>query len=68
VIFQLAFATVGVVVIVTALLLPVRQAGYAGILYSLNGVVGFALGVILGKKERKALERIQARAAAAANL
>jgi uncharacterized membrane protein len=68
VIFQLGFAAVGVVVIVTALLLPVRQAGYAGILYSLNGVVGFALGVILGKKERKALERVQARAAAAANL
>jgi hypothetical protein len=68
VIFQLGFAAVGVVVIVAALLLPVRHAGYAGILYSLNGVVGFALGTILGKKERLALEKVEARAAATANL
>lgn len=67
VIFQLGFAAVGVLVIVTALLLPVRHAGYAGILYSLNGVVGFALGTILGKKERLALERVQKQQAATTN-
>jgi len=59
VIFQLSFAGVGVLVIALALLLPVRHAGYAGIFYSANGVVGFALGSILGKRERLALERMQ---------
>jgi uncharacterized membrane protein len=65
VIFQLSFAAVGVLAIVMALLLPVRHAGYAGAFYSLNGVVGFAVGSILGKKERLALERMQKQAAAA---
>ncbi|HEX4602492.1 MAG TPA: TMEM175 family protein [Candidatus Angelobacter sp.] len=59
VIFHIGFASVGVIVIVTTLLLPVQRAGFAGLLYSLNGVVGFALGSILGKKERLALERMQ---------
>lgn len=68
VIFQLSFAGVGVLVIVLALLLPVRQAGYAGIFYSMNGVVGFVLGSLLGKRERLALERIQAKPAASPNL
>jgi hypothetical protein len=63
VIFQLSFAAVGALVIVLALLLPVGQAGYAGVFYSMNGVVGFALGSILGKRERLALERIQAKPA-----
>jgi uncharacterized membrane protein len=58
--FQLCFAAVGVTVIVLAVLLPVRYAGYAGLFYSMNGVVGFTLGSILGKKERLALERMQA--------
>jgi hypothetical protein len=49
-----------VLVIVLALLLPVRYAGYAGLFYSMNGVVGFALGSILGKKERLALEKMKA--------
>jgi uncharacterized membrane protein len=60
VIFQLSFAGVGLLVIALALLLPVEQAGYAGVLYSMNGVVGVALGSILGKRERLALERMQA--------
>lgn len=64
VIFQFGFAAVGVLVIVLALLLPVRHAGYAGIFYSMNGVVGFALGSILGKRERVALERMKANPAA----
>jgi hypothetical protein len=57
--FQLGFAGVGVLVIVTALLLPVQRAGYAGILYSLNGVVGFAFGSVLGKRERLALDKMR---------
>ena len=67
VIFQLSFAGVGVLVIVLALLLPVRDAGYAGIFYSMNGVVGFALGTILGKRERLALEKVQKQTAASAH-
>ena len=61
--FQLGFAVVGVLVIVLALLLPVRHAGYAGLFYSMNGVVGFALGSILGDKERLALARMQSSSA-----
>jgi uncharacterized membrane protein len=64
VIFQLGFAAVGVLVIVMALLLPVQHAGYAGIFYSMNGVLGFALGSTLGKRERLALEKAQKQAAA----
>jgi uncharacterized membrane protein len=59
VLFQLGFAGVGVMVIVLALLLPVRMAGYAGMFYSMNGVVGFVLGSILGKKERLSLEKMK---------
>jgi flagellar biosynthesis protein FlhB len=65
--FQLSFAAIGVVVIVLALLLPVRLAGYAGMFYAMNGVVGFALGSILGKRERRALERVKAESAAPAS-
>jgi uncharacterized membrane protein len=64
--FQLGFAAVGVLVIATALLLPVRYAGFAGLLYSLNGVVGFALGVILGKREQVALQKVKVQEAATA--
>ena len=60
VLFQLGFAAVGIIVIVLALLLPVQMAGYAGMFYSMNSVVGFALGSILGKKERLALDRMKA--------
>jgi uncharacterized membrane protein len=60
VIFHIGFALVGVLVIVVALILPLQYAGYAGMLYSLNGVVGFGAGSILGKRERLALARMQA--------
>ena len=66
VIFHVGFAAVGVLVIVTALLM--RQAGLAGLLYCLNAVVGFTAGSILGKRERLALKKMQAQAAATANL
>jgi uncharacterized membrane protein len=65
-IFQLGFAAVGVLVIVAALLMPVRSAGYSGLIYSLNSVVGFVLGSILGKRERQALARVQTGATAKA--
>jgi uncharacterized paraquat-inducible protein A len=58
VIFHISFALVGVLVIAVALLLPSQYAGYAGLLYCLNSVVGFAAGSILGKRERLALERM----------
>jgi hypothetical protein len=35
------------------------MAGYAGMFYSMNGVVGFVLGSILGKKERLSLEKMK---------
>jgi len=67
-VFQLSFAVVGGLVIVAALLMPVRSAGYSGLIFSLNGMVGFVLGSILGKRERAAIEKMQRQAAAAANL
>lgn len=67
VIFHVCFAAVGVLVIVVTLLLPQQRAGFAGLLFSLNGVVGFAAGSILGKRERSALEKAQKQSAATAN-
>jgi hypothetical protein len=52
---------------VLSLLLPVRHAGYAGVFYSANGVVGFVLGSTLGKRERLTLERMKAKPAAASH-
>ena len=66
VLFQLCFAVVGVIVIVAALILPLRYAGYSGLLYSLNGVVGLGLGMILGNRERLALARVEAGSSARA--
>ncbi len=63
VIFHIGFALVGVLVIAVSLLLPARYAGYAGLLYSLNSVVGFVAGSILGKRERLALARMQGKPA-----
>lgn len=68
VLFQLGFAVVGVLVIVAALALPLNIAGYSGLLFSLNGVLGFSLGTYLGKRERAALDRVQKQSAATANL
>jgi uncharacterized membrane protein len=52
--------------VVMALVLPAVSAGYSGLVYSLNGLIGFALGSILGKRERLALARVQSGAAAGA--
>jgi uncharacterized membrane protein len=66
VIFHTCFASVGVLVILVACIVPNKYAGFAGLLYTLNGLVGFTAGSILGKRERMALARIQAGAAHAA--
>jgi uncharacterized membrane protein len=67
VIFLIGFVAVGAVVMVVALVVPARYAGYAGLLYSLNGVVGFTAGSILGDRERAVLKRTQENAAAGAS-
>ncbi len=67
VIFLIGFAAVGAVVMVVALLVPVRYAGYSGLLYSLNGAVGFTAGSILGNRERAVLKRMQENAGAGAS-
>jgi uncharacterized membrane protein len=67
VIFHISFALVGVLVIAVALLLPTQYAGYAGLLYCLNSVVGFGAGSILGKRERLALARMQEKPAISAH-
>jgi len=67
VVFHVSFALVGVLVIAVAALLPARYAGYAGLLYTLNGVVGFTAGAILGKRERLALARAAKAAASGAS-
>jgi hypothetical protein len=59
-IFHIGFALLGVLVIISALVLPERYAGMTGSLFCLNAVVGFAGGSILGKRERHALARMEA--------
>lgn len=59
VMFHIGFALIGVLVIISALLLPERYAGMAGLLFCLNAVIGFVGGSTLGKRERHALERMQ---------
>jgi uncharacterized membrane protein len=55
------FVGIGIIVILAALLLPPNLVGYAGFLFCLNGLWGFVAGSILGKGERLALERMQAK-------
>ena len=55
------FAAVGVLVALAALLLPTRLAGQAGFLFFLNGVVGFVVPWIYGRRARA----IQARTGSA---
>jgi uncharacterized membrane protein len=58
-------ASVGVIVAIAALALPIERVGYAGFLFCLNGVWGWAAGSVMGKQQRLVLERMQARAAKA---
>lgn len=58
------YAAVGVLVSIAAVVLPSRYVGYAGLLFFLNAIWGWMAGATLGKRERQALERMQARSAA----
>jgi uncharacterized membrane protein len=60
------FAGIGVVVAIAAVTLPSQYAGYAGILFSLNGVWGWLAGVTQGKQERLVLERMKSGSSAQA--
>lgn len=50
-------AGVGVTVAIAALLLPAAYVGYAGFLFCLNAIWGWAAGSVLGKQERLVLEQ-----------
>jgi uncharacterized membrane protein len=58
------YAGVGVVVAVAALLLPSRYVGYAGLFFFLNAVWGRLAGAAFARRERLALEHMQAASAA----
>src|SRR5262249_37642597 len=60
------FAGIGVIVAIAAVTLPSQYAGYAGMLFSLNGVWGWLAGVTQGKQERLVLERMKSGSAAQA--
>ena len=53
-------AGVGIIVIIAGFVLPYRYGVYSGMLYSLNGLVGFFGRRAFRKRERLALERMQA--------
>lgn len=59
-------AGVGVLVAIAALLLPAAYVGYAGFLFCLNAIWGWAAGSVLGKQQRLVLERMKARSATGA--
>ena len=59
------FAGIGVLVAIAALTTPPRYVSYAGCLFFLNAVWGWTAGVVLGKRQRRVLERMQAREQAA---
>src|ERR1700704_2677551 len=63
IIHHLGFAGVAVIVAVVALSVPERHAGLAGLLFSFYGVWGWVAGVMLGKQEQLALERMKATSA-----
>jgi hypothetical protein len=57
---QLAMITFGLIVSAMAMLLPVNRAGLSGYLYGLVGVYYWVAEANFGKKEKLALERVQA--------
>ncbi|HEY2169048.1 MAG TPA: TMEM175 family protein [Candidatus Angelobacter sp.] len=59
-------AGVGVAVAIAALVLPAAYVGYAGFLFCLNAVWGWAAGSVLGKQQRLVLERMKAQTASKA--
>jgi uncharacterized membrane protein len=58
------FIGIGIIVAIVALTLSDRYVGYAGLLFSLNGLWGWGAGSVLGKQERLALARMEANSAA----
>lgn len=59
------FAAIAVLVAIAALTTPARYVGYSGYLFFLNGIWGWTAGVVFGKRQRQALERMQVSAGAA---
>jgi len=55
---QLAMVGLGLIVAVTAVLLPLRFSGLSGYLYTLIGVYYWIAGTIFGKQETAVLERM----------
>src|SRR5262249_58075567 len=60
------YAAIAVLVAIAALTVPPRYVSYAGCLFFLNAVWGWTSGTAFGKRQRQALERMQARERAAA--
>lgn len=54
------FAGVGGLVALTALLLPARYIGYAGLVFFVNGLWGWYSGAKFGAQERRVIERMKA--------
>ncbi|MGC2744228.1 MAG: TMEM175 family protein [Candidatus Angelobacter sp.] len=59
-------AGVGAIVAIAALVLPAAYVGYAGFLFCLNGIWGWAAGSVLRKQERLVLQQTKARSATGA--
>jgi uncharacterized membrane protein len=65
---QITMAALGLIVAVTALLLPLRLSGLSGYLYTLIGVYSWIGGAIFGKQETLVLEQMQAQSGSTANV
>ena len=52
---HLGYAVIGVVVALTAFLLPPRLAGIAGLVFFLNGVYGWVAGSMFSRRARRLL-------------
>lgn len=64
---QLAMTSLGLIVGLLAVLLPLHLSPLTGYLYSLIGVYYWVAGVVLDKKEAIALERVQAQSSSQAH-
>lgn len=64
---QLAMTTLGFIVILAAVFLPVRFSGSSGYLYTFIGIYYWIAGSILEKEEARVLERVQAQSGSGAH-
>lgn len=64
---QLAMVALGLVVAITAVLLPLRLSGFSGYLYTFIGVYYWIAGSILGRRETRVLEQMQSQSSASAS-